>query len=113
MTIAAEKTLQPQHVTILGATKDDRSTDPSLQDSDTAKDQSAHDALTEFGFRNHQRAQPLSRDNQCFYRILRDRVYERRTARQQRQFAQKVPDAVDDDRLVIIEMVALGDRDLT
>ena len=82
MTIAAEKTFQPQHITVLGATKDDRSADPSLQDSDAAQDQSAHDALAKFGFRNHQRAQPLRRDDECLYRLLRNRVHERRTARQ-------------------------------
>jgi hypothetical protein len=66
MTVAAEKTFQPKHIAVLGATKDDWSADPSLQDSDAAQDQSAHDTLAKFGFRNHQCAQPLRRDNECF-----------------------------------------------
>ena len=82
MTVAAEKTLQPQHITVLGATKDNRSADPSLQESDAAQDQSAHDALAKLGFRNHQRAQPLWRYDKCLDRPLRYRVHERRTARQ-------------------------------
>jgi len=67
MTIATEKIFQPQHVPVLGTTKDDWSADPSLHDSDAAQNQSAHDALAKFGFRNHQRAQSLWRDDQCFH----------------------------------------------
>ena len=53
MTIAAEKTLKPQHVTVLGATKDNRSTRSTLQERHAAQDQGPHDALTKFRFRNH------------------------------------------------------------
>jgi hypothetical protein len=49
----AEKTLKPQHVTVLGATKDNRSTRSTLQERHAAQDQGPHDALTKFRFRNH------------------------------------------------------------
>src|SRR6516165_10011224 len=109
MTIAAEKTFQPQHITVLGV--NDRSADRSLQDSDAAQDQGAHDALAKFGFRDHQRAQPPRRDDECLYGLLRNCVHQRRTARQQRQFPQKVSRAVNDERPVIAKLVALGDDD--
>ena len=43
--------------------------------------------------------------------VLRNRVHERWTARQKRQFPQKVSRAVDTDRLAIVELVTLGDCD--
>src|SRR5215813_9180265 len=113
MSIAPKKTFQPQYVTILGAAQDDRSASSGLQDRHAAQDQSTHDALAKLGFRDHQRAQPLRRDDQCLYCILSDRVHECRTTGQQRQFAHKASRAMHRDRLTIAEMIALADRYLT
>src|SRR5262249_19158311 len=60
------------------------------------------------GFRNHQRAQPLRRDDERLYRLLRDRPHQRRTTRQLRQLPHEVARAVGDDRLLIVEMIAPG-----
>ena len=53
----------------------------SLQDRDAAENQSAHDTLAKFCFRNNQRAQPFRRDDERLYRLLCDCVHERRTIR--------------------------------
>ena len=70
MTVAAEKTLKPQHIAVLGAADDDRSACSRLQDGDAAQDQRAHDALAKLGFRNHQRPQPLRRNDERLDRLL-------------------------------------------
>src|SRR5690242_18447822 len=111
MTVATEKAFQSQHVAILGPAENDRPAYSGFQDSHATQDQGAHDALAKLGFRNHQRAQPHRRDDECLYWLLRNRVHERWTARQKRQFPQKVSRTVDTDRLAIVELVALGDRD--
>jgi hypothetical protein len=82
MAVTAEKTLQPQHIAVFGATQKNWSADRSFQDSHTSQDQSAHDALAELGFRNHERAQALRGDDERLYGLLRCGVHQRRTARQ-------------------------------
>ena len=61
-----------------------------LQQADAAQDQRAHDPLAQFGFRNQQRAQPVRRNDQRLYRLLRDGVHQRRPAGQLRQFAHEL-----------------------
>ena len=84
-----------------------------MQDGDAAQDQGAHDALAKFGFCDHQPAKPLRLDDERLHRLLRDRVHKRRLAGQQGQFAEKVSRAMDGERLVTVELVVLGHRDLT
>ena len=50
MAVAAEKTLQPQHVGILGAADNDRPAGADLEQTHAAQNQRAHDALAKLGF---------------------------------------------------------------
>ena len=81
LTIAAQKTLKPHYVTIFGPTDDDRSARSAFEDRDAAQDQSAHDALPELGFRNHQGSQALWWDDECVDVLLCGRVHQRGPAR--------------------------------
>ena len=65
MTVAAEKTFQPQHVAIVGAADDDRAAGAGFEQADAAQDQRAHDPFAELGFRNQQRAEPVRRNDQA------------------------------------------------
>ena len=71
MAVAGEKSVQPQHVAIVGAADDDRPAGARLDQPDAAQDQGAHDPLAELGFRDQQRAQPVRRDDQSLDRSVR------------------------------------------
>ena len=70
MTVATEKTLQPEHIGIVGAANDDRTAGPDFEQADAPKDQSTHDPFAKFGFGNQQCTQPLRRDDQGLDRLL-------------------------------------------
>ena len=64
MAVAAEKALEPKHVTVAGAPHDHRSARSSLDQAHATQNQGAHDALAELSFRDQQRPQSLRRDCQ-------------------------------------------------
>ena len=112
MTVAAQKALEPKHVAIFGSADNDRSARAAFEDGDPAQDQGPHDAFAKFSFGDHQRAQPLRRNNERLHGLLSDCIHQRRAAGQLRQFAHKVARAGREDRFGVAQIVLLGDRDL-
>jgi hypothetical protein len=73
MAVAAKKALQPQHVSVLRAADDHRSARSRLEDGDAAKDERAHDALTQLRLCDQQCANDRRRRG-CGFACLRERV---------------------------------------
>src|SRR5579872_1274106 len=111
MAVAAQKAFKAQHVAVFRLAKNDRAAHSGLQDGHATQDQGAHDALAKFGFCDHQRPQLLRWDDECLYRLLRDRVHQGRAVRQLGQFAQEVPWPMDANRFFVVELVAPYDCD--
>src|SRR5262245_44331929 len=109
--IAAEETLEPQHITVLRAANDHWSPGSGLEQPDAAQDERAHDALAELGLRNQQCAQTLGRDDQGLDRLPRTRIDQRRPSGELRELAHERARAMGDDRLAAAELAVLGDVD--
>src|SRR6185436_6998316 len=76
MSVSREERFQPKHVGVLRAA-DDNGAYAGFDESDTAKDQSAHDPLAQFSLFHHQIANPLRRYGERLHRILSVNIYER------------------------------------
>jgi hypothetical protein len=111
MTVAAQKTLQPQHVAILGPADDDRSAGAGFEQAHAAQDQCAHDALAEIGLRDKQRAQPVRLDDQRLHGFLGRGVDQPRPSGHLRQFAHELAGPMRDDQIAAAGLVALGNVD--
>ena len=112
MAVAAEKTLQPQHVGILGAADNDRTAGADLEQTHAAQNQRPHDALAKLGFRDQQCAKPVRRNDNAVYRLKRGRVRKRRPTRHLRQFAQELAGPMGHDFVTVPQTVVSGDFDL-
>ena len=112
MAVAAEETLKPQHIAILGAADDYRPAGAGLQQADAAQDQRAHDPFAELRFRDQQRTQPIGRNDQGLHCCLRGSVHERRPARELGKFAHELPWRVRDNQFAAAGFMTLRDVDM-
>ena len=87
MTVAGEKGGEPNYVTVADRTDNDRPANSSLDESNPAQDQRAHDALPDLRFGNQDRPEPIGRYDERLDRILRMGIDQRRLARQLGEFA--------------------------
>ena len=63
MAVAAEKALQPKHVSVLRTADDHWSARSRLEDGDAPQNERAHDPLAQLCLGDQQRAQLLRQDN--------------------------------------------------
>ena len=113
MAVAREEPCQPKDVAIVRRADDHGSRDAAFEKADAAQDERAHDALPQLGFRHQNVADPERRNHERLGRLRRARVDQRRTTGELRELAHERARAVRDDRVIAIEHVVLGDRDLS
>src|SRR3954452_17285046 len=109
MAVATEKTLQTQHITILGTTDDYRPAGSGLQQADAAQDERPHDPFAELWFRDQQRTQSIRRNDQGFYCCLRRGVHQRWPAGELGELAHELPRCVRNDQFVAPGFITLHD----
>jgi hypothetical protein len=107
VTVATEKTFQPEHIAALCVTDDDRSAGPGLKKADAAQDQRAHDPFAEISLRNKQCAQPVGLDDQRLHGLLGYGVNKRRPSGHLRQFAHELAGPMRDDQIAATGLVTL------
>jgi hypothetical protein len=66
MAIARKKTLEPKDIPVLGASDDYRPACTDFEQTDSAQNQSPHDAFTDLGLRNEHSPQSLGRNHERF-----------------------------------------------
>ena len=110
--VAGEKSLQANHAARIRGSDQHRAAGAAPDQADPAKDQGAHDALAEIGFRHQQRAQPLRRNQQRFDVAFGMAIDQRDAAGELADFGQKLTWPLIDDRRDVAEAVALGNRDM-
>ena len=112
LAVAAQELLQPENKRVAGMPDDDRPDRTAFQQSDTAQDQRAHDALAKVGLLHHQVAEPPRTDDQRLDRLKGIRLDERRPVGKLRQLAQELSGAVSDDRFAALQIAAARHLDL-
>src|SRR5262249_16345892 len=112
MAVARQEALEPEDVTMVGATDDDRAADTGLDEADPAEDQGAHDALADFSLGNQQRSQPFRGNDQGADHRGRTGIDKRWSAAQLCEFAHEGAGVMGDDQTGTAELVAPRHGDL-
>jgi hypothetical protein len=104
ISIAAEESLEPQHVAVGLAPDDDGSDRGGLEQSHASQDECTHDTFAEIDLLDHQLTQPRRRDQQCIDVGGGDHVHERGRTGQSGEFPDERACTVLDE-LAVPEML--------
>ena len=110
--VAGKKALQPDHVSRIGGTDDDRPAGAAPEERDAAQDQGAHDARAKLGFRDHQRPDSRRRNQQGLDLALRHAVDQGRAIRELPDFGEELARPLIGDRRHMAHAVVLRDGDM-
>jgi hypothetical protein len=112
MGIASKKLNQPQHITIVWATHDNRAAQTAFQQVRPTKNDSAENALSEFSLSDEQGAHPFGGNSQDRHRSVSARIEQRRPCGERRKLAQDTSASIRSDLVYDSRQARPGNRDI-